>query len=401
MKITNVRITPVSVPVEAPLRYSTGADAAIHRLIVEVETDEGLVGLGECNAGGARESRLRESIPYLLGADPFQTERLRWQIGSPAEAKLFGNVNHTFAAIEFACLDLQGQAIGRPVHDLLGGRVRDHIPLIAYLFYRYANETGTGVISNSETMIAYTQQVIARDGFETLKFKAGVLSPDEETEAILALRQTFPRHRLRVDPNAAWSLSTALHVAHKLRDCELEYLEDPVWGLRGMARFNAQCPWLSLASNMAVATPEDLAPAALLGAVDVVLIDPHFYGGLRQARHVGAALEVLNMDVALHSQGELGVSMAAQLHLAATLPTLTHAPDAHYHHLTDDIIEGGKLSHEQGGMRVPTRPGLGVKLDRDKLMKYHELAQRLQTAAQTSMVGDPHAPEHVPILPRW
>lgn len=383
------------------MRYSTGADPAIHRLIVEVTTDEGLVGLGECNAGAAREARLRESIPQLIGADPFETERLRWQIGSPAETKLFGNVNHTFAAIEFACLDIQGQAIGRPVHDLLGGRVREHIPLTAYLFYRYANGQGLGAIGDAEGMLAFARQVVEQYGFETLKFKAGVLPPDEELEAILALRAALPRQRLRVDPNAAWSVSTALRIAYRLRDCDLEYLEDPTWGLRGMARVNAQCPWMPLASNMAVATPEDIGPMVSLSALDVVLVDPHFYGGLRQARHAGAALELLNVDVSLHSQGELGISMAAQLHLAATLPTLTHAPDAHYHHLTDDIIVGGKLPYERGGMRVPRGPGLGVQLDRDKMARYHELARAMQTAAQTSMVGDPHSAEHLPILPRW
>jgi glucarate dehydratase len=94
-----------------------------------------------------------------------------------------------------------------------------------------------------------------------------------------------------------------------------------------------------------------------------VLIDPHFYRGVRQARHAAAALELLNVDIALHSQGELGISMAAQLHLAATLPALTHAAVAHYHHLTDDIIEGGKLPHQQGGMQIPTGHGLGVTLD--------------------------------------
>jgi glucarate dehydratase len=401
MKIRDVRITPVSVPVEAPMRYSTGADPAIHRIIVEVETDDGLVGLGECNAGAAREARLRECIPLIMGSDPFQTERLRWQIGSPAEAKLFGNVNHTFAAIEFACLDIQGQVAGRPVHDLLGGRVREHIPLAAYLFYRYPNAEGRGAVKDAETMVEFARAAVSQYGFETLKFKAGVLPPTEELEAVLALRKAFPHHRLRVDPNAAWSVSTALRLAHQLRDCDLEYLEDPTWGLRGMARVNAQCPWLPLASNMAVATPEDIAPMALLDALDVVLIDPHFYGGLRQARHASAALEFLNVDVAIHSQGELGISMAAQLHLAASLPNLTHAPDAHYHHLMDDIIKGGKMTHLGGGMQVPTGPGLGVKLDRDKLMKYHELARQMQSAAQTSMVGDPDATEHLPILPKW
>jgi len=401
MKIREVRVTPVSVPVEAPMRYSTGSDSAVHRLIVEIQTDQGLVGLGECNAGAAREARLRESIPLIIGSDPFNTERLRWQIGAPPEAKLFGNVNHTFAAVEFACMDIQGQVAGRPVHDLLGGRVREHIPLAAYLFYRYSNAEGHGVIDNAATMVNFAQRVVGQHGFETLKFKAGVLPPNEELEAILALRKAFPRHRLRVDPNAAWSVSTASRLAHKLRDCDLEYLEDPTWGLRGMARVNAQCPWVPLASNMAVATSEDISPMVRFDAVDVVLIDPHFYGGLRQARYAGAALEFLNVDVTVHSQGELGISMAAQLHLAASLPGLTHAPDAHYHHLTDDIIEGGKLVHFRGGMRVPTSPGLGVKLDREKLMKYHELARKMQTVTQTSIVGDPGAAQHVPILPRW
>lgn len=401
LRIIDVRVTPVSVPLDAPLRYSTGADAAIHRLIVELHTDVGLVGLGECNGGAAREARLRESIPHLIGADPFQTERLRWQLGSPAEARLFGNVNHTFAAIELACLDLQGQAIGRPVHDLLGGRVRDHIPLIGYLFYRYSNAGGQGVINSPDSMVRYARQLVADYGFGTLKFKAGVLPPEEEIEAVRALRAAFPKVRLRVDPNAAWSISTALRSANQLRDCDLEYLEDPTWGLRGMQRVNAKCPWLPLASNMAVATAEDLAVAAALEAADVVLIDPHFYGGLRQARHAGAALELLNLDVALHSQGELGISMAAQLHLAATLPTLTHAPDAHYHHLTDDIIQGGKLAHTAGGMAVPMKPGLGVALDRDRLAQYHQLACELQGAAQTSMVGNPHVADHLPIIPRW
>ena len=401
MKIVDVRLTPVSVPVQAPLRYSTGADAAIHRLIVEIDTDEGLTGLGECNAGAPREAHLRGCIPQLLGADPFQLERLRWQFGAPPEAKLFGNVNHAFAAIEFACLDIQGKAIGRPVHDLLGGRVRDRVPLIAYLFYRYANEQQAGAVHDAATLVEYTRQVVAEHGFRTLKFKAGVLPPEQEQEAIVALRKAFPDHLLRVDPNAAWSISTALRMAQRIRGCDLEYLEDPTWGLRGMQRFAAKCPWIPLASNMAVATPEDFGPALALNCVDVILVDPHFYGGLRQARHAAAALEMLNVDVALHSQGELGISMAAQLHLAASLPALPHAADAHYHHLTDDIIQGGKLPHQQGGMLVPTAPGLGIELDPDRLAKYHELARQLQTAQQTSMVGDPRAEQHLPVLPKW
>ncbi len=401
MKISDVRVTPVSVPVQAPLRYSTGADPAIHRLIVEIDTDEGITGLGECNAGAPREARLREYIPQLLGADPFGLARLRGELGVQAETKLFGNANHAFAAIEFACLDIQGKAVGRPVHDLLGGRVRDHVPLIAYLFYRYANTEGSGAVHDTATMVEHAREVVTEYGFQTLKFKAGVLPPDQECEAILALREAFPNHQLRVDPNAAWSLSTAMRMALRIRGCDLEYLEDPTWGLRGMSRFGSRCPWIPLASNMAIATPEDFGPAVAMDCADAILIDPHFYGGLRQGRFAAAALEMLNIDVALHSQGELGISMAAQLHLAASLPALPHAPDAHYYHLTDDVIDGGKLSHEGGGMFVPRGPGLGVQLDPDRLAKYHNLARKLQTGQQTSMVGDPCAREHLPVLPKW
>lgn len=401
MRICDVRITPVSVPVEAPLRYSTGADGGIHRLIVELETDDGYVGLGECSAGAAREARLRECIPQILGADPFHTGCLRWQIGSPAETKLFGNVNHTFAAIEFACLDIQGKVTGRPVHDLLGGKLRDFIPLIGYLFYRYANEDGQGSVTDSTTMLAYARSVVERYQFKTLKFKAGVFPPEEELEAIAGLRETFPKISLRVDPNAAWSVSTALRMARKLRAYDLEYLEDPTWGLRGMARVNAKCPEVPLASNMAVATPEDFAPAVLLNALDVVLIDPHFYGGLRQACRAAGALELMNVDIGVHSQGELGISMAAQLHLAAALPSLTHAPDAHYHHLMDDVIEGGKMRIEDGGIRVPKGHGLGINLDPARLNQYHELGRKWQVSAETSMVGDSRAETHLPVLPKW
>src|SRR4030095_15275651 len=114
--------------------------------------------------------------------------------------------------------------------------------------------------------------------------------------------------------------------AHHIQDCDLEYLEDPVWGLRGMQRFNLRCPWIPIASNMGVATAEAFGSAGAMNCVDAILIDPHFYGGLRQARHAAAALEMLNIDVAVHSQGELGISMAAQLHLAASLAVLPHAP---------------------------------------------------------------------------
>jgi glucarate dehydratase len=178
----------------------------------------------------------------------------------------------------------------------------------------------------------------------------------------------------------------------------VEYLEDPVWGLRAMARVNAKTPWLTLASNMSVFAFEDLIPNAVMAALDVVLLDPHWYGGISRARLAGEICEALGVDVGMHSGAEFGISQVAMLHLAATLPNLVHALDSHYHHLTDDIIEGGKLKYYGGKMAVPKGPGLGVKLDRDKLAKYHELSKKQEMGSWSE---DPKRPGMVTNQPKW
>jgi glucarate dehydratase len=397
MKITDVRWTPAFIPIEAPLRYAFGSHPGFSRIIIEVHTDEGIVGLGECYGGASREGQLAEMKPMLIGEDPFQLERIRWKLAAPTSLKLFGHVLG-FAGLEFAILDIQGQAVGKPVCDLIGGRIRDEVPFAAYLFYRYANGKGAGEVSNADQMVAHAKELVKQYGFTTLKYKNGVLPPDEEIDTFKALRKSFPKHRIRLDPNAAWSLTTAIRVARSLHDYDVEYLEDPVWGLRTMQRVNAKAPWVTLASNMSVFAFEDLVPAATQDILDVVLLDPHWYGGISRARTAAHICEALGLDVGMHSGAEFGISQMAMIHLAAAIPNMTVAPDSHYHHLTDDIIEGGKLPYKNGAMAVPTCPGLGVKLDRDKLAKYHELSKKQQMG---SWIEDPKRPGAITHQPKW
>lgn len=397
MKITDVRWTPVFIPIEAPLRYAYGSHPGVSRLVIEVETDEGLTGLGECYSGASREGQLTEMRPLLLGEDPFQLERIRWKLSSPSAQKLFGNVLG-YAGIEFACLDLQGKATGRPVCDLLGGRLREVVPHAGYLFYRHPNEHGHGRVSNCDEMVTFAKDLVATHGFETLKYKNGVLPPPEEIETFIALRKAFPQHKLRLDPNAAWSVTTAIRVAQKLSQYDVEYYEDPVWGQRAMERVNAKVPYMALASNMSIFAFEDLFLAARNNVLDVVLLDPHWYGGIARARMAAGTCEALGLDVGLHSGGEFGISQAAALHLLASVPNLSAAADTHYHHLTDDIIVGGKMKFEAGGLRVPTGPGLGIELDRDKLAKYNDLSRTKQMG---SWIEDPTRPGIVTVQPKW
>jgi glucarate dehydratase len=397
MRITDVRWTSAFIPIEAPLRYAFGSHPGFSRIVVEVETDAGIIGLGECYGGASREGQLAEMRPLLIGEDPFQLERIRWKLAAPSSLKLFGYVLG-FAALEFACLDLQGKALGKPVCEIIGGKLRDEIPFAAYLFYRYPNDEGEGEVSNAEQMVAFAKTLVARYGFETLKYKNGVLPPDEEIETFKALRKAFPKLKVRLDPNAAWSVTTSVRVARKLHEYDVEYLEDPVWGMRAMARVNAKAPWVTLASNMSVFAFEDLVPNVAMDVLDVVLLDPHWYGGLSRARLAGQLCEAMGVDVGMHSGAEFGISQAAMLHLAAALPNLTVAPDSHYHHLTDDIIEGGKLPYRNGKMTVPAGPGLGVGLDKDKLAKYHQMSKKSQMG---SWIEDPRRPGAITCQPKW
>src|ERR1035438_4114095 len=152
MKITDIRWTPAFIPIEAPLRYSVGSHPGFSRIVIEVETDEGITGLGECYSGASRAGQLADLKPLLIGEDPMNLERIRWKVAAPSSEKLFGFVLG-FAGLEFAILDIQGKALKRPVCDLLGGGIRTDVPFAAYLFYRYANDDGIGDISTTEQMV--------------------------------------------------------------------------------------------------------------------------------------------------------------------------------------------------------------------------------------------------------
>ena len=397
MKITDLRWTPAFIPIEAPLRYAFGSHPGFSRIIVEAHTDEGLIGLGECYGGASREGQLAEMRQLLIGEDPFQLERIRWKLAAPTSLKLFGHVLG-FAAIEFACLDLQGKALNKPVCEIIGGKMRDEVPFSLYLFYRYANTAGQGEVSNPDQMAGYVREQVARHGFQSIKYKNGVLPPDEEVETFISLRKAFPRMPIRLDPNAAWTVTTAIRVARQLHDYDLEYLEDPVWGMRALARVNAKAPWITLASNMSIFAFEDLVPNVAMDVLDIVLLDPHWYGGITRARLAAQVCEAFGVDVGMHSGAEFGISQAAMIHLAASLPNLLLAPDSHYHHLTDDVIEGGKLRYVGGKMKVPEGPGLGVKLDRDRLARYHELSKKQQMG---SWIEDPRRPGAITCQPKW
>lgn len=399
MKITDLRATTVTVPLEAPLRHANGCHwGRFVRTIVEVETDEGLIGLGEMGGGGeSAEAAFHALKSYLLGHDPTRLEELRFVIANPT-ASLYNNRTQMLAALEFACLDILGQKWGVPVSEILGGRLRDRVPFASYLFFRYPSPR-EGEVRMVEQLVAAAKSLKQRYGFTSHKLKGGVFPPEYELECYRALAAALDGDRFRFDPNGVWSTETSIWFGQQIEDIRNDYLEDPVFGLAGMRRVREKVR-LPLATNTVVVNFEQLAANILDTAVDVVLLDTTFWGGIRACVKAAGVCETFQLGVAVHSSGELGIQLATMLHLGAVIPNLSFAADAHYHHLTDDIIEGGKFKYENGAIEVPSAPGLGVKLDRDKLAEYRELYLRLGSYPYDQ---DPLRPGWAPTIPndRW
>jgi glucarate dehydratase len=401
MRIQDVRATTVTVPLEAPLRHANGCHwGRFVRTIVEVETDNGIIGLGEMGGGGeSAEAVFRALKNCLAGHDPARLEEMRFRIANPT-ASLYNNRTQILAALEFACLDILGQAWGVPVSAILGGALRDSVAFASYCFFRYPDaRTGAGEVRTVDQLVAYTRALKDRCGFTTHKLKGGVFPPDYELEAYRALAAAFPEDSLRFDPNAVWSTEQAIRFGQAVAGLRNDYLEDPVFGLNGMRRTRQMVP-IPLATNTVVVNFEQLAANVLDTAADVILLDTTFWGGIRACLKAATVCETFQLGVAVHSSGELGIQLATMLHLGAVLPNLSFAADAHYHHLRDDIIEGGPMRYEQGRIRVPSGPGLGVKLDREKVGQYRELYCRLGNYPYDQ---DPARPGWAPLIPndRW
>lgn len=393
MKIVDMKVRCVAIPLNAQLRHNTGVHPGYFlRTILELVTDEGIVGLGEVG-GGDQRGALTKLKSRIIGMDPFHLELIKLKT---LRAIYYLSNARLYAAIEMACLDIQGKALGRPLCDLIGGPVRDRIPMIAYLFWRY-DRPGGGHDEHPEDMADLCQELHETLGVTAMKLKAGVLDPNVEARAVELCRDRMgAEFGLRIDPNGVWSVPTAIRIGQRLEAVGMEYFEDPAWGLEGNAavRKAVRTP---IATNMFPAKFDDLGPAIRLGAVDIVLTDIHYWEGPRGVKDLSAVCRTFGLGVAMHSGAEFGIELAAMLHTASTIPEMSFAGDAHYHYLTDDIIEGGLMKYEGGAIRVPTGPGLGVALDEDKMRHYGALYEE-KGDYYARFHQDPYRPDWHPVV---
>ena len=398
LPIRHVRVTPIAFR-DPPLLNAAGIhEPYALRAIIEIEADGGLVGLGESYGDAPVLAALRAVAPELVGHDAYDLNGLEQLIARtlarlPAAAagaelapgsqpaKLLANC---LSAFELPCLDLQARAAGVPLHMLLGGAVRREVPFSAYLFFKYARHIepeeapdSWGEALTPGQIVAQARRMIEAHGFGSIKLKAGTLPPDVEVACIEALSRAFPGLPLRIDPNGAWSMETALHCAGRLGPL-IEYYEDPVAGLDGMAQLH-RATGLPLATNMVVTSFDELRDSIARNAVQIVLSDHHYWGGLRASQHLAAMCATWQLGLSMHSNSHLGISLMAMTHLAAATPNLTYACDTHYPWVEeeDEVISGGKIAIAGGCVAVSDAPGLGLTLDPARMARAHAIFNRI------------------------
>jgi len=368
MKITDVRTTAVSIPFKKPEIWSMGRRVGVSNVIIEIETDRGLVGLGE--SVGFPSCKVIQPIidswrDALVGEDPLRTESLTRRIAAQGGWQHFDHTgNIALGGVEIALWDLVGKAAGLPLYVLFGGLVQESMPFMYFL--------PRGPIKE---MTAQAIQGV-KQGWETIYIKVGV-DLEEEIEVVRAIRNAVgPGPKIRVDANEAWRRYEALRYIRAVEPFGIEFFEQPILkedfdGLKWLRSMTS----VPIAANQSSWTEQDVLKLIREEATDIILIDPFQLGGLLRYARVAWIAQVAGVAAVRHSWCELGIGTYAAMHVMAASANFPMANQAYPEFLSDDVCQGDLFRFRRGRLSILHGPGIGVELDRQKLEKYARVYQ--------------------------
>jgi L-alanine-DL-glutamate epimerase-like enolase superfamily enzyme len=366
MKITNLEFIPVSVPYTVREVSSIVNRDGVTDIIVKATTDDGLVGWGESSSGADVKSvlgALEAMRPFVIGRDPWESERIRQELWHRG---IWSWRQHTacfaYPGIDLALWDICGKAIGQPLYNLFGGKVRESAN---YFFYC---SQGT-----PEHIIEQAQEGVAK-GFRVYYLKVG-LNIDAEVEMVRALRDTIgPKAKIRLDANGAWKVNQAIRNLERLDAFNIDFIEQPVVQdpLSNMQEVRSRCR-MAVSANEGTWTPEDALRQMLGRTADVICFSPFFTGSLAQFQRLSWMAHYQGLQICRHTHGELGIFATACHHIVLTLPNVVDGNQQTAHMMTDDIITETLPIVNGPDWGVPQGHGIGVEINKAKLGKYHEL----------------------------
>jgi muconate/chloromuconate cycloisomerase len=360
IKVSAMEMFPLFIPFKRAHKISLGLSEGREILLLKVVTNNGITGFGEAVAhptftGETLESLL-SSVSYLkdsiVGKNPLNIN----EVNGLMDKKLYANYGAK-AAIETALFDIMGKYFRVPVFDLLGGRMKEKLPL-------------SRSISQSDLKkdIDDAREFI-REGYRILKIKVGVLNINQDIQRVRAVREAVgPDVSLRVDANQGWNVPEALRFIEQVRDCGLEFVEQPVpkWDLEGLAYLRSKSSIPILADESAT-TEHDVLELIRRKAADFISFKVLKCGGIMRARRIQALADSAGIQCYLGSQIETGVGTSASLHFALSTESFNYGGEIYGPIFFKASIEKKRIRIENGFIYPSDEPGLGVEPDMDKV----------------------------------
>ncbi len=392
MKITDIKVSYVNVPFDAPFWWTAGLYPGGSKAIVQVETDEGLLGLGEAPWWHFGKVIEKEIKPALIGADPLDIAdcegrcvpayQITANTGENASTVAFGSV-------ELALWDLRGKVCELPLYKLLGGAVRKQIPFTEYFSFR-PEKDGFGGEMSAEAIVDYCLRMREQWGSTMFEGKLILGDPALEVRTVRMLREALgPDAMIRLDSNMQWSLATARRVLREIEPYDIRNYEDPVATFEEMKALR-QHSAIPFSSHV-----PDLRKAVTMGTPDTFVCNFAALGGISRALKFIAACEAMGVGFWCYSN-DLGIMTAAYLHVAAATQWIHEPSQSLFRWQIGDVIEGGPFRQENNVVGVPETPGLGVTLDRDAMAHWE---RHFEENGPMNHFVDPGAPGRYRRLP--
>lgn len=359
MKITNIKVTHVNVPFDAPFWWTAGLYAGASKSIIEVETDAGLVGLGEAPWWHFGEVIKSDIAPALIGADPLDLADCESRCVPPYQITANTGENAAsvaYGAVEIALWDIRAKAFDMPLYQLLGGAVRKDIKFSEYFSFRPKNG-GAGGEMSPEAIVEYCLKMQAEHGSTIFEGKLILGDPQLEIKTVRMLREALGEAaQIRLDSNMQYSLTTARWLLRELEPFNIRNYEDPVATFEEMAALR-QHSIIPFSTHV-----PDLKRAVALGAPDYFVCNFAALGGLSKTLKFIAACEEMGKGFWCYSN-DLGIMTAAYLHVSAATPHITEASQSLFRWQIGDVIKDGPFRQTNDCVSVPEGVGLGVELD--------------------------------------
>jgi L-alanine-DL-glutamate epimerase-like enolase superfamily enzyme len=376
MKITEIHTTPIMVPYAEPFYFAQGVIHGVTVILVEVHTDEGVIGYGE-SIGTASTKGIQSYIKLAgatcIGHSPFENTGLMSNayhalfqvLGTCSSPRFAGQI---LAGLEMALWDVMGKATGYPAHELMGGAVRNEIQYFGFP----QGETAEEIASQAKQM--------AETGHEVIYVKVGRGDALDLAIAKQVRAAIGPDKRFRMDANEHWSPVRARRMIQKMSEFDVEFIEQPTncESVSALAQVRENSP-IAIAADQLVFTPYDAFNVCREKAADLIVLGLHETGGLQRFSKCAHIAEAAGIDICIHGLYETGITTCAANQVAATIPNLDDGNQYMNHLLAWDIVKSPELQLVKGKLPVIKGHGLGFELDDDKVKQAAELFIKQET----------------------